>query len=122
MIYALTHTAQPLEICKELANWSGQLPSGHLTTSQRATEEIIMSCRAGTFFIRRVGSVVIGVALLFGLLPRSVAAQVPTGSYTVLAERSGFKATALSGVQVGVDSRVKMDVKLEVGQMTESVK
>ena len=35
---------------------------------------------------------------------------------------TGFKATALSGVEVGVDSRVKMDVKLEVGQMTESVK
>src|SRR4029079_3843944 len=129
-----------------------------------------MSCRAGPFFIPRVGRLVIGVALLFGLLPRSVAAQavsgtivgtvtdasggvvagakvtltnegtqytrtitsdtngeyvaaqLPTGTYTVLAEMSGFKATALSGVEVGVDSRVKMDVKLEVGQMTESVK
>jgi hypothetical protein len=129
-----------------------------------------MSCRAGTSFIRRVGSVMIGAVLLFGLLPRSVAAQavtgtivgtvtdasggviagakvtltnegtqytrtvtsdtngeyaapqLPTGNYTVLAEMTGFKATALSGVQVGVDSRVKMDVKLEVGQMTESVK
>jgi hypothetical protein len=47
--------------------------------------------------------------------------QVPTGNYTVLAEMTGFKATALSNVQVGVDQRVRIDVSLEVGQMTESV-
>ena len=35
---------------------------------------------------------------------------------------TGFKATALSNVQVGVDQRVSIDVTLEVGQMTESVK
>ncbi len=34
---------------------------------------------------------------------------------------TGFKATALSNVQVGVDQRVRIDVSLEVGQMTESV-
>jgi len=49
------------------------------------------------------------------------APQVPTGNYTVLAEMSGFKATALSNVQVGVDQRVRIDVTLDVGQMTESV-
>src|SRR5262245_6467655 len=47
--------------------------------------------------------------------------QVPTGNYTVLAEMTGFKATALSNVQVGVDQRVRIDVTLEVGQMSESV-
>src|SRR5262245_22757848 len=36
--------------------------------------------------------------------------QVPTGNYTVLGEMSGFKATALSNVQVGVDQRVRIDV------------
>ena len=47
--------------------------------------------------------------------------QVPTGNYTVLAELDGFKATALSNIDVGVDQRVRIDVRLEVGQMTESV-
>ena len=47
--------------------------------------------------------------------------SIPTGIYTVLAEMDGFKATALSQVEVGVDQRAQIDVKLEVGAMTESV-
>ena len=50
------------------------------------------------------------------------APQLPTGTYTVLAEMTGFKATALSNVEVGVDQRVRINVTLEVGAMTESVK
>ena len=47
--------------------------------------------------------------------------SIPTGVYTVLAEMQGFKATALSQIDVGVDQRVRIDVQLEVGAMTESV-
>jgi Carboxypeptidase regulatory-like domain len=47
--------------------------------------------------------------------------SIPTGMYTVLAEMDGFKATALSNVELGVDQRARIDVKLEVGAMTESV-
>ena len=47
--------------------------------------------------------------------------SIPTGIYTVLAEMDGFKATALSQVELGVDQRARIDVKLEVGAMTESV-
>jgi hypothetical protein len=49
------------------------------------------------------------------------AASVPTGTYTVTGEISGFKSVSLSNVQVGVDQRVRADIKLEVGAMTESV-
>jgi hypothetical protein len=49
------------------------------------------------------------------------AASVPTGTYTVTGELSGFKSVSLSNVRVGVDSRVRADIKLEVGAMTESV-
>jgi Carboxypeptidase regulatory-like domain len=49
------------------------------------------------------------------------AASVPTGTYTVTGEISGFKSVTLSNVQVGVDQRVRADIKLEVGAMTESV-
>jgi hypothetical protein len=49
------------------------------------------------------------------------AASVPTGTYTITGEISGFKSVSLSNVQVGVDSRVRADIKLEVGAMTESV-
>jgi hypothetical protein len=47
--------------------------------------------------------------------------SIPTGVYTVLVEMQGFKATALSQVEVGVDQRVRIDAALEVGAMTESV-
>ena len=49
------------------------------------------------------------------------AASIPTGTYTVTGEISGFKTVSLSNVQVGVDQRVRADIKLEVGAMTESV-
>lgn len=49
------------------------------------------------------------------------APQVPTGRYTILTEMEGFKAATVSGIEVGVDQRVRIDVALEVGAMTESV-
>jgi hypothetical protein len=50
-----------------------------------------------------------------------VAPSLPTGRYTVTAEIAGFKTLALSNIEVGVDQRVRIDLKLEVGAMTESV-
>src|SRR5829696_3729914 len=47
--------------------------------------------------------------------------SIPTGRYTVVAEMSGFKTLALSNIDVGVDQRVRIDLKLDVGAMTESV-
>src|SRR6476620_4402514 len=47
--------------------------------------------------------------------------SLPTGRYTVTSETTGFKALALSNIEVGVDQRVRIDLKLEVGAMTESV-
>ena len=49
------------------------------------------------------------------------ATSLPPGRYIVSAERSGFKSVVLSNIEVGVDQRVKIDVKLEVGAMSESV-
>ena len=46
---------------------------------------------------------------------------LPTGTYTVTAEMSGFKKVALANVHLGVDQKVKIDLKLDLGQMTESV-
>jgi hypothetical protein len=50
-----------------------------------------------------------------------VAPALPTGHYTVTSEISGFKTLALSNIEVGVDQRVRIDLKMEVGAMTESV-
>src|SRR5688572_23667182 len=50
-----------------------------------------------------------------------VAPSLPTGRYTVISEISGFKTLTMSNVEVGVDQRVRIDLKLEVGAMTESV-
>lgn len=49
------------------------------------------------------------------------APSLPTGRYTVTCETAGFKTLALSNIEVGVDQRVRIDLKLEVGAMTESV-
>jgi hypothetical protein len=46
---------------------------------------------------------------------------IPTGKYTLSAELSGFKTTSLSGIDVGVDQRVRINVKLEIGAVSENV-
>jgi hypothetical protein len=43
------------------------------------------------------------------------------GTYSVKAELSGFKPTLLSSVKVDVDTQTKVDLKLDVGQLTEAV-
>jgi len=49
------------------------------------------------------------------------APSLPTGNYTVSAEMSGFKKVALANVHLGVDQKVRIDIKLDLGDMTESV-
>ena len=49
------------------------------------------------------------------------APSLPTGRYTVIAELTGFKTLTLSNIELGVDQRARIDLKLEVGAMTESV-
>jgi hypothetical protein len=46
---------------------------------------------------------------------------LPTGHYTITSEMTGFKTVALSNIDVGVDQRVRINIKHEVGAMTESV-
>jgi hypothetical protein len=48
--------------------------------------------------------------------------SVPTGTYTVTAELSGFKKLSRSNYRVGVDSRVRVDFVLDIGAMSETVK
>ena len=50
-----------------------------------------------------------------------VVPSIPTGRYTVVAEMTGFKTLALSNIDLGVDQRARIDLKLEVGSLTESV-
>jgi hypothetical protein len=50
-----------------------------------------------------------------------VVPSIPTGRYTVMAEITGFKTLALSNIELGVDQRARIDLKLEVGALTESV-
>jgi hypothetical protein len=49
------------------------------------------------------------------------APSVPTGTYKVNVELQGFKTVLLEGVTVSVDQRVRVDARLEVGNMTETV-
>jgi hypothetical protein len=47
------------------------------------------------------------------------APSLPTGKYTVVAELAGFKKVTLSDVDLGVDQHVRINVKLEVGAVSE---
>jgi hypothetical protein len=47
--------------------------------------------------------------------------QIPTGNYTVSGELTGFKTVSLANVPVGVDQKVRIDMKLEPGQMSEAI-
>ncbi|MGA2267429.1 MAG: carboxypeptidase regulatory-like domain-containing protein [Bryobacteraceae bacterium] len=48
-------------------------------------------------------------------------AQVPAGRYTVTCEAAGFKKFTRSGVSLAVGDRATIDIKLEVGALTENV-
>jgi hypothetical protein len=50
-----------------------------------------------------------------------VAPSLPPGTYTVAGEMNGFKAITLSNVRVGVDQKVRIDLTMELGQLTEAV-
>jgi hypothetical protein len=47
--------------------------------------------------------------------------SLPTGTYTVAAELSGFKTVTLTNIVLGVDQRVRIDLRLEIGEMTEMI-
>ena len=49
------------------------------------------------------------------------APSIPTGTYSVTAEISGFKKVSKTNVLVGVDQKVRIDVALEIGGMEEIV-
>lgn len=49
------------------------------------------------------------------------APSLHTGTYSVKTEIQGFKTVTMSDVAVGVDQRVRIDVKLEPGAVTEAV-
>src|SRR5688572_33008409 len=46
---------------------------------------------------------------------------VPTGTYTVTVTMSGFRSHGRPGVTVTLNSTARVDAKLEVGQLTETV-
>ncbi|MFN7929499.1 MAG: carboxypeptidase-like regulatory domain-containing protein [Blastocatellia bacterium] len=50
-----------------------------------------------------------------------IAPNLPPGLYNIVVEANGFKKTTLPNVQVGVDQKARVDVKLEVGGANETV-
>ena len=49
------------------------------------------------------------------------APSMPTGRYTLIVAVTGFKTLTLSNIELGVDQHARMDLKLELGALTESV-
>lgn len=50
-----------------------------------------------------------------------IAPELPVGSYSVSAERTGFKKTIRSGITLQVDQRAQVDLTLQIGGVTESI-
>ena len=44
-----------------------------------------------------------------------------TGVYTLRAETQGFKTTSVTGIELGVDGKARVDLTLEVGTVNDSV-
>jgi carboxypeptidase family protein len=49
------------------------------------------------------------------------APSLPTGRYAVKAELSGFKTVTVADVELGVDQRQRVNIRLELGAMEESI-
>src|SRR3954466_2861444 len=49
------------------------------------------------------------------------APSLPTGRYTVIAELSGFKTVTLPDVDLGVDQHLRINVRLEIGTVSETI-
>jgi hypothetical protein len=49
------------------------------------------------------------------------APSIPTGTYSVTAEITGFKKVSKTNIHVGVDQRVRIDIGLELGAMEEVI-
>jgi hypothetical protein len=49
------------------------------------------------------------------------APNLAVGEYTVTAEKQGFRRVNRTGLQLQVDQRAQVDIRLEVGQVTESI-
>jgi len=47
--------------------------------------------------------------------------NLPVGTYTIEAERKGYKKALVSGQSVTADARLTVDLKLEVGEVSETV-
>jgi len=49
------------------------------------------------------------------------APSLPPGAYSVSAEMRGFKKVSLAGIRLNVDQKARVNLKLEVGEITESI-
>ncbi len=49
------------------------------------------------------------------------APNLAVGEYTVIVEKQGFRRVNRTGLQLQVDQRAQVDIRLEVGQVTESI-
>lgn len=49
------------------------------------------------------------------------APSLPTGTYSVTAELQGFKTVTVPSIHLGVDQRVRINAKLEVGAVSETI-
>ncbi|HKQ92922.1 MAG TPA: TonB-dependent receptor, partial [Blastocatellia bacterium] len=115
-------TIYPLLVCLIALLWTAQ------AAAQAVSGTILGSVNDGS------GGAVAGVKITFthtqtGLTRfvtsdsegEYVAPNLPPGVYNISTEAPGFKRLSLDNVQLSVDQKARVDLKLEVGATTESV-
>ena len=50
-----------------------------------------------------------------------VFATLPTGVYGVTAEKTGFKKSVRSGIEIRIATRQELDVRMEIGEVQQTV-
>src|SRR3989442_888299 len=47
--------------------------------------------------------------------------QLPVGNYAITVEHAGFKQTTITGIKLDVGQTIRVDIKLEVGEVTQKI-
>jgi hypothetical protein len=115
-------TIQPLIICLLALLWptqaAAQAVSGTILGSATDANGAALAGVKITFTHTQTGLTRVVTSETSG---EYVAPNLPPGLYTITAEQPGFKKLQLGNVQLNVDQKAVVDLKMDVGATTESV-
>ena len=97
---------------------SGQSVTGTILGTVRDTSQAVVPAAVVTLTAR---STSLGRTVATNEDGEFVAPLLATGEYTVRIQAAGFKTASITGVELGVDQKVRVDAMLAIGDMTEAM-